>query len=96
MFFRYFSSSGPNFDTDLKRQLSSIKPLENPSRGVCVMCKENQFSSNNVESDPSNSELAAQLSVITEAQKKAVISICTESYTTVLQSGKLENLCDSK
>lgn len=99
LFFRYFSSDNSNLDSNLKGQLSTIKRLEHPGRGLCVLCAENQQNSISVESDPNNSESVVRVSVIRELQdeavKSSVQSFCTEDYSRMLKSVNLDNPFDS-
>lgn len=59
------------------------------------MCVEEQQGGSSVDSDSTNSEVA-RLSDVRESQSKAVRdneqSFCTENFTAVLKSVKLDNL----
>uniref|UniRef100_A0A1B6EHX4 Essential protein Yae1 N-terminal domain-containing protein n=2 Tax=Cuerna arida TaxID=1464854 RepID=A0A1B6EHX4_9HEMI len=94
------SSDVTNFDSTVKEHLSTVQSFEKPSRGLCVVCSDEEKASKNGNKETEGEDQTAKnVSEVIQEQKKALTaakkSVLTDEYLLVLRTTNLNEFINT-
>uniref|UniRef100_A0A1B6HR68 Essential protein Yae1 N-terminal domain-containing protein n=1 Tax=Homalodisca liturata TaxID=320908 RepID=A0A1B6HR68_9HEMI len=94
------SSDVSNFDSSMKEHLSTVQSFEKPSRGLCVVCsQEEKASKSGYKETEDKDQTVKNVTEVIEEQKKSLIdakkSVLTDEYLLVLRTTNLNEFFNS-